>query len=309
MWLVLFNYALWSSVFAIGKSAVLASSPLFLTATRMLIAGFLLIVFQLFRKRSALKLNWRQLASVGLFGFLGVYLANVLEFWSLERIPAAKVCFLYSLSPFLSAFLSYIHFGERMTRRKWLGMGLGICAMVPVLMQQSGGLSALGFLTWPDLAMFGAVVASVYGWILLRMSLKHASVSTPVANAVGMLIGGLLAYAHSLLVEGTWPVTNTDDFVWGVSWMILISNIICFNLYGLLLKRYTITLLSFAGLLSPVFASVSAWMLLGEPISWTIISCSGVILIALWMVHAEELRLGYLAGHQGRKFFTKLYFS
>lgn len=295
MWLILLNYALWSSVFAIGKAAVLASSPLFLTAVRMLGAGALLVGFQFFRKKSALKLSLRQLLSVALFGFLGVYLTNVLEFWSLERIPAAKVCFLYSLSPFLSAFLSYIHFGERMTRRKWLGMGLGICAMVPVLMQQSGGLSALGFLTWPDLAMFAAVVASVYGWILLRISLKNESVSTPVANAVGMLIGGLLAYGHSLLVEGTWPVSLAGDFAWGVGWMILISNIICFNLYGLLLKRYTMTLLSFAGLLSPVFASLSAWLLLGEPISWAIISCSGVILLALWMIHSEELRLGYLS--------------
>lgn len=301
MWLILLNYALWSSVFAIGKSAVLASSPLFLTAVRMLGAGALLVGFQFIRKKSALKLKWHQLLSIALFGFLGVYLTNVLEFWSLERIPAAKVCFLYSLSPFLSAFLSYIHFGERMTQRKWLGMGLGICAMIPVLMQQSGGLSALGFLTWPDLAMFGAVVASVYGWILLRMTLKNAEVSTPVANALGMLIGGLLAYVHSLLVEGTWPVSNTEDFAWGVGWMILISNIICFNLYGLLLKRYTMTLLSFAGLLSPVFASLSAWMLLGEPISWTIISCSGVILGALWMIHSEELRLGYLSQEHALK--------
>lgn len=299
MWLILLNYALWSSVFAIGKSAVLVSSPVFLTAVRMLGAGVLLAGYQLIRKRSSFRLNLKQLGALSLFGFLGVYLTNVLEFWSLGKLSAAKVCFLYSLSPFLSAFLSYLHFGEKMTPKKWLGMALGMAAMLPVLMQQSGGLNAFGFLSWPDLAMFGAVVASVYGWILLRISLKNEAVSTPVANAVGMLIGGLIAYGHSVLFEGTWPVTNTGSFVWGVSWMILISNIICFNIYGFLMKRYTMTLLSFAGLLSPVFASISAWILLGEPVSWTIISCSGVILMALWLIHSEELRLGYLSKEKG----------
>jgi drug/metabolite transporter (DMT)-like permease len=295
MWLILLNYALWSSVFAVGKSAVLASTPVFLTAVRMLIAGVLLVGFQWFKDRSQLKISLKALFGLSLFGFLGVYLTNILEFWSLEKISAAKVCFLYSLSPFLSAFLSYVHFGEKMTRKKWLGMGLGICAMLPVLMQQSGGLQAIGFLSWPDLAMFGAVIASVYGWILLRISLKNTNVTTPVANAVGMLIGGALAYVHAFAFEGVWPVTNNASFAWGVGSMILISNIICYNIYGLLLKRYTMTLLSFAGLLSPVFASLSAWALLGEPISPIILMCSGVILFALWLIHSEELRLGYVA--------------
>lgn len=294
MWLILLNYALWSSVFAIGKAAVLASSPLFFTAVRMLGAGVLLIGFQLLRKKTVFKINWKQLGALALFGFLGIYAANVLEFWSLEKLPAAKVCFLYSLSPFLSAFLSYIHFKEKMTPKKWLGMALGIGAMLPVLMLQPGGLKALGFLTWPDIAMFGAVVASVYGWMWLRISLRENAIPTPTANAIGMLLGGLMAYATSFFLEGAWPVSDTKIFFSGLAWIILISNIICSNVYGFFLKRYTLTLLSFAGLLSPVFASLSSWLILGEPVSPLIISCSGVILFALWLIYSEELKLGYL---------------
>lgn len=299
MLLILLNYLLWSSVFAIGKSALTVSPPLFLTAARMLFAAVILLGYLAIRSRPSFKLNLRQIGALALFGFLGVYLTNALEFWSLSSLPAAKVCFLYSLSPFLAALLSYFHFKEKMTPRKWIGMALGFLAIFPVLMQESGSeslMNAIGFISWPDIAMFGAVFASVYGWILLRISLKEHKVSTLMANAYGMLIGGLMALANSLLVDN-WnpvPVTSFAPFIQGVVLMTLISNIICFNIYGYLLKKYTMTLLSFAGLLSPIFASITSLLILGEPISWTLISCTGVILFALWIVYSEELKLGYL---------------
>jgi drug/metabolite transporter (DMT)-like permease len=299
MWLILLNYFLWSSVFPIGKSALSVSPPIFLTAVRMLFAAALLLVYLGIKSRGSFKLSWRQIGALALFGFLGVYLTNVLEFWSLTSLPAAKVCFLYSLSPFLAALLSYFHFNEKMTWRKWVGMALGFVAMLPVLMQQSGSeslMSAFGFISWPDLAMFGAVFASVYGWILLRISLKEHKVSTLMANAGGMLLGGLMALVHSSLVDSwsPFPVSNWPLFTQGVVLMTLISNIICFNIYGYLLKKYTMTLLSFAGLLSPIFASLTSWLLLGEPISWVLISCTGIILFALYIVYSEELKLGYV---------------
>lgn len=294
-------YAAWASVFSLGKWTLDHCPPLFLTASRMILAGIILLAFLAFRNRAALKINGKQLLSVTLLAIFNIYLTNALEFWGLQQMTAAKTCFFYSLSPFFSALLSYLHFGEKMNSRKWIGMGIGFVGFLPVLFMQKGSdelLSSLTFISWPELAMLGATLCSVYGWILLRLLVKDQSTSSLMANGSSMLIGGSLALIHSLLIDkwAPFPVPAADfaPFAQGVLMMTLISNILCYNLYGALLKRFTATFLSFMGLLSPVFASLSAWLFIGEPPSPIIFFSTGIVSIGLWLIYSAELRQGYI---------------
>ena len=207
--IVILMYAVWSSVFSIGKIALEVSSPLFLTASRMLLASFLLLGYLFFRNRSAFKITPKQFLSIALLAFFGMYLTNALEFWRLQYLTAAKTCFIYSLCPFFSAFFSYLHFGEKMNRRKWLGLAIGFSGILPVLIQEKGVdelLSGISFLSWPELAMIGAALCTVYGWILLRLIVKDTPVSPLMANGSSMLIGGFLALGHSLLIDQWNPI-------------------------------------------------------------------------------------------------------
>lgn len=298
---VILMYATWSSVFSLGKWALSVSPPLFLTASRMLLAGALLVGFLLFKNRAALKITWTQLFSLSLLGLFSIYLTNALEFWGLQQMTAAKTCFFYSLSPFFAALFSYLHFGEKMNGRKWLGMAIGFTGFIPVLMAQKGSgelLSSLQFISWPELAVLGAALCSVYGWTLLRLMVKDKAISPWAANGISMLIGGGLALVHSMLVEPWTPLPVSLEglpvFAQSTLLMTFISNILCYNLYGMLLKRFTSTFLSFMGLLSPIFASVNSWLLLGEPLSPTILMATGVVVIGLWLVYSAELKQGYI---------------
>jgi len=299
--IVVLMYATWSSVFSLGKMTLEHCPPLFLTSSRMLLAGVLLVGFVALTKRINLKLSFKQFLSLCLLGVFSIYLSNAFEFWSLQRMTAAKTCFLYSLSPFFAAFFSYLHFGEKMNKKKWLGMGIGFMGILPVLAMQKGAgelLSSFAYLSWPELSMMGAALCSVYGWVLLRLIVKDKAVSPLVANGVSMLFGGLLALFHSYFVE-SWnplPVAASDfgAFTKGILMMTLISNIICYNLYGMMLKRFTATFLSFMGLLSPIFASLNSWFFLGEPLSPVIFLSTGIVCIGLWMVYSAELRQGYI---------------
>ncbi|MBS0625815.1 MAG: EamA family transporter [Verrucomicrobia bacterium] len=300
IFLVVFMYATWANVFSLGKMALEHSPPLFLTAARMLLAAILLLTFIAIRKRSSFRLSVKQILSLGLFAVFGMYLTNAFEFWSLQHLTAAKTCFIYSLCPFFSALFSYLHFGEKMNRRKWLGMAIGFLGFIPVLSLQTGSeelIQGFSFLSWPELAMMGAALCTSYGWVLLRILVKD-SVSPMMANGVSMLIGGLFALIHSYLVE-PWnplPVASSGilPFTQGILIMTLISNIICYNLYGLMLKRFTATFVSFMGLLSPIFASLSGWVFLGEPLSPVIFFATGIVSLGLWMVYSAELRQGYI---------------
>ncbi len=294
-------YALWSSVFAIGKWTLTHTPPLFLTASRMILAGVLLLGFLAWRNRSALKISGRQFVSIAILGLFSIYLTNALEFWGLQYMTAAKTCFFYSLSPFFAALFSYLHFGETMNGRKWIGMAIGFVGFIPVLAQQKGAeelVSSLGIISWPELAVFGAALCSVYGWTLLRLLVKDSSISPWMANGLSMLVGGLLALGSSLLIENwnPWPIGTNDlpVFAQGTILMTLVSNILCYNLYGLLLKRFTSTFLSFMGLLSPLFASLNSWLFLGEPLSPIILGSTAIVSLGLWLVYSAELAQGYI---------------
>lgn len=294
-------YAAWSSVFSLGKLALQHSPPLFLTASRMLFAAVLILSFLLITKRSLLKLSLRQFTSVLLLAFFSIYLTNTLEFWGLQYLSAAKTCFIYSLSPFFAALFSYIHFHEKMNPRKWLGLSIGFIGFIPVLFTQTGSeelLNAFSFFSWPTLAIMGAALSSVYGWVLLRLMVKEQEITPLVANGTSMLFGGLFALIHSYLIEpgAPFPIAplHLTSFIKGVVLITVISNLICYNLYGMFLKKYTATFLSFVGLLSPIFASLNAWIFLGEPPSWIIFVSTSIVCIGLWIVYRAELKQGYI---------------
>jgi drug/metabolite transporter (DMT)-like permease len=144
----------------------------------------------------------------------------------------------------------------------------------------------------------GAALCSVYGWVILRLVVKDHAISPLMANGTSMLFGGLLAFGHSLLVEQWNPlpfqIENIGPVLKGTLLMTLLFNIVCYNLYGMLLKRFTATFLSFVGLLSPIFASLNGLIFLGEPISWTILISTGVVSLGLWIVYHAELKQGYI---------------
>ncbi len=302
---VVLMYAVWSSIFSLGKMTLAYAPPVFLTAFRMTLAGVILCLFYAFLKRSSFKFEKKHWISLALLGFLSIYLTNILEFWGLQYLSAAKTCFIYSLSPFFAALFSYLHFKEKMNTRKWIGLSIGFVGVVPVLLNQTGSeelFQVTSFLSLPTLAIMGAALCSIYGWILLRVVVKDSFVPPALANGLSMLIGGILAFIHSFFVDSWTPVPiaegHVSSFMQGTLLMTLISNILCYNLYGMFLKRFTATFLSFVGLLSPIFASITSWIILGESPSWVIFASTGIVSIGLFIVYQAELKLGYILKKQ-----------
>ncbi len=300
--IVVLMYGVWSSMFSLAKLGLQYSPPLFLTGVRMLMGAAILLGYLAWKNRGAFKLDRKQIFSLSILAIFSIYLTKILEFWALQYLSAAKTCFIYSLSPFFAALFSYLHFREKMNGRKWIGLSIGFIGMIPVLMQQTGVeelLNITGFLSWPSLAVIIAALCSVYGWVLLRLLVKDEMISPVMANGSSMLVGGLLALGHSFFTD-TWSPTPvaTPDWSPFLGWtvvMCLISNVLCFNLYGMMLKRFTATFLSFLGLLSPIFASLYGWLFLGEPLSWVIFLSTSILLIGLWVVYSAELKQGYIA--------------
>lgn len=288
-------YFLWSSSFPIGKWMLSFASPVFLTGFRMLFAGIIITLFLLLKEKGLPKFSSRQWLSLLLLGFLSIYLANILEFYGLQSLSAGKTCFIYSLSPFCAAFFSYIHFGEKMNPTKWIGLLIGFLGFSLSLDFSSD----FNFkISMPELAVIGAAIASVYGWILLRVVVKDHSISPLAANGYSMFFGGIFALLHSFLMESWQPLPMQIEYlpkvVSGIAAMTVISNLICYNLYGMMLRKFTATFLSFFGLLSPIFASINAWLFINEPPSLKLFLSTAIVSIGLWIFYKNELKQGYV---------------
>jgi drug/metabolite transporter (DMT)-like permease len=294
-------FALWSSVFAIAKGALDLTTPSFALAIRMLMGGGILFTIALFKEPGFFKkLKAKDFLIFSILGLFSVYLSNILEYWGLNTLSSSKACFIYSLCPFFTAVLSYIHLNEKMTLKRWAGLLIGFLGMIPMLIAKGGSEESLfssSMFSLPTLAVVGAALFSVYGWVILRVIVKDSTTSPLVANTFSMFIGGALAFAHSLFTDSWKPIPmqlgDISSLLKILFIITIISNVICYNLYGYFLKKFTATFLSFMGLLSPFFASVYGYFMLGEPIMPEMILSSVIVLLGMFLVYAEELKQGY----------------
>ncbi len=289
-------YALFASVFTVSKEALEYTSPLFLVGARMILAGLFMLGYQALKKPGSLVLNRESIKRVCLLGFFNIYVTNALELWGLKYLTSFKTCFLYSLSPFLSALFSYIFLEERMSRRKWLGLIVGFIGFIPILSSQEGSAEALSghfwLFSWPEIAVIGAVITSVWGWILLKQLVHNDGCPPFVANGYSMIIGGIFASINSLAVE-SWnpiPVRNWPIFLECTLFLIVISNIVCYNLYGTLLRRFSATFMSFAGLSTPLFTALFGWLFHHEVVTFDFFISLFIVFIGLFVFYSEELK-------------------
>jgi drug/metabolite transporter (DMT)-like permease len=292
---VILLYALFASLFSLQKMTLEYSEPFFFVGSRMLFAGLILFAYQFLRNRAALKIAPKHLGYFMILGLFAIYLTNIFEAWGLNNMPSAKACMIYSLSPFLSAVMAYWVLRETMSISKFLGLCIGFLGLIPIFMLKSQTELSTGQLwsmSFPEGALLLATLFSVSGWIALKKLVFEYQYSAITANAISMILGGVFALLHSYFSGETWapiPVTQLEPFIYNTAIMCFISNIICYNLYGYLLKRYSATLMSFSGLVSPLFASLFGWIFLQEAITWHYIASLAIFAIGLTVFYRAEL--------------------
>lgn len=302
MVLVAFLYMIIASTFTIGKLALQYLQPIFFVGIRMVFSGLLLLGYLYFFRRFQLIFRREDRWSFLSIILFHIFFSFVAEFWALQYLNSSKVCLFYSLSPFIAAVFSYFLFSEKMTFKKFIGLAIGFCAFLPVFISNAdAGQSAVWFLSWPELAMLLSVVSATYGWTVVR-KLGRSGYSMFMINGIGMLGGGLLSLVASFIFEG-WPTIRSvsgslpTDLLASAGYtllLIVLANVVFYNLYGHLLHRYTVTFISFAGFTTPLFAALYGWVLLGESVGVSFFITVLLVSIGLYIFYQEELRQGYI---------------
>ncbi|MFA6263437.1 MAG: DMT family transporter [Candidatus Babeliales bacterium] len=294
MFLVVVLYALLALTFPLAKKAVCYAHPSFLIGFRMLIAGTFLLSYQYLFKRARCSINrsdWWLFFKTSLFH---IFFAFTLEFWALQYVTALKTTLIYASTPFIAAILSYLLIKEHLSLHKIIGIVIGLCSLLPVIAAATTGPESameVARISLPEICLLGSVISATYAWFLVKeLMIKNYSLS--LINGVAMFIGGVLSMILAAFVGGfNHPVSAWMPFLGWVGLLILVANIVVYNLYGWLLHRYSITFLTFAGFLCPSFGMLYEWLFMGGVVTWNHLISLVLVTFGLYIFYRGELRV------------------
>jgi len=287
-------HTLYGCTFTISKILIKHAPPIFVIGVRMIIAGIILSLYANLFSKSKNTLDRTSLFYILQIAIFGIYFPYVLRYWALQYLPVTKTALIYNISPFAAYFFSYLFFKEKVTFKKWLGLIIGFAGIIPMLVAHSPSeatIHGFAFLSWAEIAMLVSVSCFSYGWVIMKKLVLHKDISPAKINGFNMLIGGTLALGTASILEAKPVIEAPLSFGIWLAIIILITNLICYNLYAILLKQYSATLIALAGLLAPVSAAITSWLYFGETLSWDLYLSGVLVLIGFLLFYLEELKI------------------
>jgi drug/metabolite transporter (DMT)-like permease len=288
--LIILLFVLFASIFTLQKKTLSTAEPFFTIGSRMFIAGLILLLYTKYKYKEQIKTLKKHYLTLFLLSLYNIYLTNVFEIYGLTYIDSSKVCLIYSLSPFFSLLLTHFIIHENITKKKILGLLIGLLGIfIGIQTTKNNGLFTLT-LKKEELSIIFAVLFSTIGWIQLKkIIILNYNIIT--ANGISMFFGGILILLHSLIFGENWnilPIINVKNYLILTLTTIIISNVICYNLFGFLLKKFSVTFMNFAGLTTPIFAGIFGYIFLQETITIFFIISIPIIFLGLLIFYGEE---------------------
>jgi len=288
-------YALFASVFTVGKVTLQYVDPFFLTGVRMLLAGGLLLIFLGFKSPNKIYIHKKHIPLLLLLSFFNVFITNAFEFWGLQYMETAKTSLIYSLSPFVAILFSYLFLSEKMSGKKWLGLFIGILGFIPIFLTSSKAeteLKNLAFFSLPEIAVSISAFTAVVGWIIMKKLMRDMAYPFLTANAFSFLIGGIFSLITSAFAERWEPIPASawTPLLCGVLYIAIVHNVIGYNLYAYSLNRFSIAFMTFAGFTNPLFTAAYGWLFLNETVGLPFFLSLGLIILGISLYSREELK-------------------
>ncbi len=292
MILILLLYALFGFSFTLGKIILFFASPFYIVGIRMIIAvirlGIFVCLFKSNGYRPQLK-DWPYFMQVTLFG---IVIPCCLLAWGLNHISSTKAALMFTLMPLFTALFSYMLYKEKLSYQKSIGLMLGFLGMMPTLFTgtlQEDLTGSIAFFSFPELAILGSVASFGYNYIALRELVKTRGCPPPVANAITMLLGGIISLNLAFLVEPVWQYKDPGIFFAFLALQIVIADFLCSNLQASLLRTYSPTFMAFASFITPICASFFGWLLLSEEVHYQYLISFAIVMIGLGLFYHDEL--------------------
>jgi drug/metabolite transporter (DMT)-like permease len=253
----------WAGNYPVGKLGVGDLGPITLTGGRALLAGPLLLAVARLTAPLSRPLARADYIAFAVLGGTGLVTNTTLWYWGLQYTTALNAGILGAAAPIFVSVASALLFGDRLSVRNWLGIGLTVLAVVLTLAK--GSLSVLLTLSINHGDLI--ILASQVAWITYSLySRAAASTLPPVWVMAGAnLAAGLILVPLALLVERPWQ----SWWAWR-GWMVVLYGALPVTLGHLWFYEIVRAIgagraVTFLNLM-PFVVLAMAWLLVGEQI-------------------------------------------
>jgi drug/metabolite transporter (DMT)-like permease len=214
----------------------------------------------------------RALLGSALYGLLSFGITFALVNWALVETPAGLAQVILALVPLLTLLLAVVQGAERFRIQNAAGSLVSLAGVALVFGERLGGdvplLSMLAILLAAVLVAEANVVA------------KRLPRCNPVANnAIGMGVGAVVLLALTLVSGERLALPVRPETLVALGYLALIGSVVVFNLYLVVIQRWTASATSYALLLMPLVSVSVAAVVLNEPIT-PILVLGGVLVLA-----------------------------
>ena len=205
------------------------------------------------------------------------YLCGVL-FAIQRQLPLGFVALIAGLQPILTAVFANIFLHEKLNRRQWVGMALGLAGVVIVVLSKYS-LGVVDF--WALGAVTIGLLGITFGTLYQKRFCAHMDLRT--GGVIQYTATGLLLWALAFATE-TRQVQWSGQFVFALFWLSIVLSIGAIGLLYLLIRRGAASKVASLFFLTPSVTAVMAFALFGESLSWLavaglIVSAAGVALV------------------------------
>lgn len=196
-------------------------------------------------------------ALVGALAMFG-YLATVIAAIDLG-VPAGLAALITALQPLATAALAGPFLDEAVSRRQWLGLGIGFIGV---------GIAVSGDLGTAPLHTYLLAIVSMGCITAATLLSKRQFLRVPLVPTLGLhsLVSAALFLPLALIEDSAVPRLD-PGFVQAVAWFILLSTIGAYGFYWACLERTSATRVASLIYLTPPTTSVWAWAMFGEAIT------------------------------------------
>ena len=204
--------------------------------------------------------QWGRLVVISI---CNVSLWNVMIGYGLQMLPAGRSAILAYSMPVWAVLLSVFILHEQLTRRRVLGLALGMAGMAMLL---GGEMSIMRVSPLGSALVLGAAIAWAFGTVLMRR--YPIDLGTTVLTAWQLLVGGLPIMVGALVIDwGNWHPIGARATI-GLVYNMTFVFIFCYWAWFRIATTAPPGVSSLSTLMIPIVGVFSGIWLLGESPRW-----------------------------------------
>ena len=274
----------WGSTYLAIKIGVKVFPPFMFAAIRFLIAGGIVVGYAKWRGH-AFPIESKNILRISLIGILLLVGGNGLVVIAEQWVPSGIASLVIACVPlFIAVIEIFILKLKKMNPIGFIGLIMGFSGVAYLALSNgtSGTISITGILILLSASLFWSI-GSVY-------SKTFDPGSSIVANVgIQMLAGGMVLLLLGFFTGEISRITWSRNGVFSIAYLIIFGSIVGYSSYIYVLQKWPASRVGTYAYVNPVVAVFLGFVVLGEPVTPTVIGSMFVILCGVMLVQKAKI--------------------